>query len=147
MKEVEAAARALGRRVRIVNATDEREIDVAFATLAQSHSGALLVTANPLFNAQRKRLVDLAARYAVPAMYEWREFAAAGGLMSYGTSVTNGYRQAGIYVAAILKGAKPAEFPVLQPTKFELAINLKTAKALGLAIPPSVLLRADEVIQ
>ncbi len=147
VKEVEAAARALGRRLRIVNATDQREIDTGYAALAQSHSGALLVTANPLFNGQRKHLVDLAARYAVPAMYEWREFAAAGGLMSYGTSVTNGYRQAGIYVAAILKGARPADLPVLQPTKFELVLNLKTAKALGLAIPPSVLLRADEVIQ
>ena len=147
VKAVEAAARALGRRIRIVNATDEREIDAAFAALAQSRSGALLVTANPLFNGRRQQLVDLAARYAVPAMYEWREFVAAGGLMSYGTSVTNGYRQAGIYVAAILKGAKPADLPVLQPTKFELVLNLSTAKALGLAIPPSVLLRADEVIQ
>ena len=146
-KEMQLAARALGRPIRIVNVSGEREIDAAFAALAQWHPGAVLVTSDPLFNSRHLQLVDLAARYAVPAMYEWRAFVAAGGLMSYGASVTDAYRQAGIYAGAILKSTKPADLPVLQPTKFELVINLKTAKALGLALPHSILLRADEVVQ
>ena len=146
-REVQAAARAMGRQVHILNASSVREIDMAFAAVAQMHAGAILVTNDPFFNTRREQLVELAARYAVPAIYEWREFTAEGGLMSYGTSITDGYRQMGVYVGKILKGAKPADLPVIQPTKFEFVINLKTAKALGLTIPPSVLLRAGEVIQ
>ena len=135
LKDVQEAARAVGQQIHILHASSEREIEVAFATAAQLRTEALLVAADPSFNNWRDQIVALAAHYAVPTIFHVREFAVAGGLMSYGTSLVEGYRQAGIYTGRILKGAKPGDLPVLQPTKFELVINLKTAKALGLDVP------------
>jgi putative ABC transport system substrate-binding protein len=146
-RDVMEAARVLGRRVQVLKASTPPEIDAAYATLAQDGAGALLVSGDPFFDSQRDKLVALSARNRVPAIYQWREFAAIGGLISYGTSITNAYREAGVYTARILKGAKAAELPVLQPTKLEMVINLKTAKALGLTIPPALLLRADQIIE
>jgi putative ABC transport system substrate-binding protein len=146
-KDVQAAAQSIGRQVHVATASSEAEFDPAFAGLTQQQIGGLLVAADPFFFSQRGQLIALAARYALPAIYEWREFAADGGLMSYGTRVTDGYRQIGIYCGRILKGARPADLPVVQPTKFELVINLATAKALGLTVPNSMQLLADEVIE
>jgi putative ABC transport system substrate-binding protein len=145
--DVQEAARAKGRQLHVVKASNEDEINAAFATLDQLHAGALLVSSDPFLNRQREQVITLAARHVVPAIYFERGFAAAGGLMSYGSSLTATYRELGIYTAKILKGAKPTDLPVEQPTKFELVINLKTAKALGLSVPPSILARADEVIE
>jgi putative ABC transport system substrate-binding protein len=147
MREVREAARAKKVRLDILKASAESEIDAAFATLVQLQSGALIVSADPVFFARRDQLLTLASRYTVPAISAWREFPAAGGLISYGTQLTGAHHQAGIYVGEILRGAKPADLPVQQPTTFELVVNLKTAKDLGLTIPPSILARSDEVIE
>ena len=147
VKDVQEAARAKGVRLHILKAGTESEIDAAFASLVQGQAGGLLVTTDPFLGSQRELILTLAARHAVPAMYEFREYTLAGGLISYGTNFTAIFRQVGIYVGRILKGAKPADLPVVQPTTFELVINVKTAKALGLTVPPSILSRADEVIE
>lgn len=147
LTEAEAAAHAIGRKIHILKAGSEPELDNAFASLVNTRAEALLVAADPFFNAHRQRIVAMAARYAIPAIYEFREFAAAGGLMSYGISLADAYRQVGLYSGKILGGAKPADLPVMQPTKFELVINLKAAAALGMSVPPLLLARADEVIE
>ena len=146
-KDVMDAARTMGRRVHVVNASSESDLDRAFAGLVQLQAGALLVTTDTFFLSRRDQLVALAARHAIPTIYFGRAFVLAGGLISYASNLSDGYRQAGIYIGQILKGAKPADLPVVQPTKFELLINLKTAKALGLAVPDKLLALADEVIE
>jgi putative ABC transport system substrate-binding protein len=147
MRDVQDAARAKGVQLHILKAATESEIDAAFATLVQLHIGAVVLGPDPFLNSRREQLVALASRYAVPVIYDFRENAAAGGLISYGPSLIGTWRQVGIYAGRILKGAKPADLPVQQPTRFELVINLNTAKALGLMMPPSILARADEVIE
>jgi putative tryptophan/tyrosine transport system substrate-binding protein len=144
---VEGAGRALGRQILVANAASERELDVAFAQMARAGAGALLVGGGPFFTSQSQRLVALAARHAIPAIYDAREHVEAGGLISYATSITGAYRQAGLYAGRILKGAKTSELPVMQPTTFELVINRKTAKTLGLTIPETLLVAANEVIE
>jgi putative ABC transport system substrate-binding protein len=147
LSALRAAARTIGLQIEVVNATNERELDATFAALAELRVGAAMIAADPFFNSHRAYIVALAARHAIPASYSLRDYVAEGGLMSYGTSITDAYRKTGVYTGRILKGAKPAELPVLLPTKFELVINLKTAKTLGLTVPPMLLALADEVIE
>ena len=147
MRDAQEAARTKGVQLPILKAGTEGEIDAAFASLAQLQAAALVVGADVFFNSRPQQFVAQAARYAIPTIYAWREYADSGGLISYGTSLTGVFRQAGIYVGRVLNGEKPADLPVQQPTKFELVINLKTAQALGLTVPQSMLMRADEVIE
>ena len=146
-KDLKAAASKLALRMRILPARNLADIDTAFAILVEEQIGALLVTSDPLFNAHRQRLVELAARNAIPTVYPWRDFADAGGLVSYGNSLTDAVQQVGIYAGRILKGSKPGELPVWLPTKFEFVLNLRTAKALGVTVPLALQASADEVIE
>jgi putative tryptophan/tyrosine transport system substrate-binding protein len=147
VREVGTAARTLGLQVRVLNASTSREIDAAFATFAQERPDVLFIGGDTLFNSRRVQLAHLATRHAVPAIYAQREYVEAGGLISYGTNLADAFRQVGVYAGIILKGAKPADLPVVQSSKFELVINAQTARTLGLTVPPSLLVRADEVIE
>lgn len=146
-KDAGVASAALGVRIRVFNASNAHELEEAFASLARLHIGLLGVMADPFFDSQREQVVELSARYRIAGCYPWREYVVAGGLLSYGTNLPEAYRQAGIYAGRILKGEKPADLPVMQSTKFQLVLNLKTAKTLGLAVPPTLIATADEVIE
>jgi putative tryptophan/tyrosine transport system substrate-binding protein len=145
--DLEQAARTIGQRLFVAKASDDEELNAAFALLVQQRVGALLVAADAYFDTRRDRIIAFAAESRLPAIYHFREYAVAGGLVSYGPSITDAYQQVGIYTGRILKGAKPADLPVVQPTKFDFVINMKTAKGLGFEIPPALLARADEVIE
>ena len=147
VRDMQMAASAIGQQIGVLNASDNREIDAAFTTMAQKRAPALLIITDPLFTSRRVQLVILAARHAIPAIYTSREFVEVGGLMSYEASLPDINRQVGIYTGRILKGMKPVDLPVVQPTKFEFVINLQTARALRLEVPPTLLARADEVIE
>ena len=147
LRDVREAAGTIGLQIQILNATTSREIDAAFANLAREHSEALFVAAGAFFTSRRVQFATLAARDRIPAAYEVRDYAAVGGLMSYGTDVVDSYRHVGVYTGNILKGAKPADLPVVQSTKFEFVINLQTARALGIEVPPNLLALTDEVIE
>ena len=147
LAEVRAAAKTRGQSIIAVKAIADPEIEPAFAAASEQRAGAMIVASDPFFNSRRERVVWAAAHYKLPAIYEWREFVTIGGLLSYGAILADVYRQVGVYAGAVLKGAKPAELPILQPTKFELVINRKTAKSLSLEIPPKLLALADEVIE
>jgi ABC-type uncharacterized transport system substrate-binding protein len=147
LSDVEVAGRKLGRQIVVVKVSNADEFDAAFVKIVQAKAGAILVSGSPLFTSQRRALIALAARHAIPAIYDQRAYVVDGGLISYSASFNGAYRQAGAYAGKIIKGAKPSELPVQQPTRFELSINLKTAKALGLTVPPTLLARADEVIE
>ena len=147
LQSVQATAQAVGQNINVVNASNDGDIDAALSAIARRRDDALLVMADPFFNSRRERIAALAAHHAIRAIYEWREFAAAGGLMSYGASLTDAYRQVGIYAGRALQGVKPADLPIMQAVKIELVLNLKTAKALGLTFPITLVGRADEVIE
>ena len=147
LRDVQEAATRLGLRLVVARANVESDFDAAFATVIAQRAGALQVCASPFFNSRRQQLVVLTTRHALPAIFEWRDFAVAGGLMSYGTILSDAYRQAGVYAGRILKGVKPSDLPIVQSTKFQFVINLSTAKALGIEVPPTLSARADEVIE
>lgn len=147
IKDAEEAAAPAGVRIVTVRASSEHEFAAAFGQVLRQRAGALIVASDPFFNTRRQALVALAEQHRIPAIYEFREFAEAGGLLSYGANLAEGYRQVGLYTGRVLNGARPADLPVLQPTRFELVVNLKTARALGLTIPPAVVVRADEILR
>ena len=147
LRDVAVAARATGLQIKVLNASTSREIEAAFASFMRERFDVLFIASDPYYHSRRAQLVVLAARHTIPATYAQREFTEAGGLMSYGTNIADAWRQAGVYVGRILKGVKPADLPVMQSTKFELVINHQTARTLGIAVPPTLLARADEVIE
>jgi putative tryptophan/tyrosine transport system substrate-binding protein len=147
LRQAQDGAHKLGLTMQVLQASTESDLDAAFATVAQQRIAMVLVGVDTLFNTRREHIIALAASHSVPAVYQFRIFPASGGLISYGANVTDAYRQVGVYAGRILKGVKPADLPVVQPTKFELVLNLRTAKALGLEVPPTLLARADEVIE